>query len=257
MTKSKAHHGAGREVDSLVRLLDVAETLPDAVGLRARSYELLDADPAALVVDVGCGAGRAVAELSERGARSVGVDMSERMLSVARRRWPDMTFRVGTAYELPFADGEVAGYRADKLYHELDDPARAIVEARRVLAPGGRIVLSGQDWDAFVIDSDDPALTRAIVHGRADTVASPRAARRYRNLLVDAGFGDVTAEVRTGVFTDATMLPMLAGLADAACAAGSIAREQADGWTTEQTRRAHSGRLFLAIPIFLAAARRP
>ncbi|MEU8149944.1 hypothetical protein [Nonomuraea sp. NPDC048901] len=57
-------------------------------------------------------------------------------------------------------------------------------------APGGRIVLIGQDWDTLVIDSDDPALTRTIVHARADQVTSPRAARSYRNLLLDAGFED-------------------------------------------------------------------
>ncbi|WP_433762573.1 hypothetical protein [Nocardia sp. CA-135398] len=53
--------------------------------------------------------------------------------------------------------------------------------------PGGRIVLAGQDWDAFVIDSDTPDLTRTIVAARADTITNPRAARRYRNLLLDAG----------------------------------------------------------------------
>ena len=58
--------------------------------------------------------------------------------------------------------------------HVLDDPARAAGEARRVLAPGGRIVLIGQDWDTFVIDADDAALTRTIVHARADLVPTPR-----------------------------------------------------------------------------------
>ncbi|MFF1345685.1 methyltransferase domain-containing protein [Streptomyces sp. NPDC058322] len=37
------------------------------------------------------------------------------------------------------------GYRADKVIHELAEPERALAEARRVLRPGGRIVLLGQD----------------------------------------------------------------------------------------------------------------
>ncbi|MEV4754937.1 methyltransferase domain-containing protein [Micromonospora sp. NPDC049559] len=243
--------------ESLVRRLDAAETLPEAVRLRERSYELLRVVPGTTVLDVGCGAGRAVAELGARGARAVGVDVREEMVAVARDRWPDGTFRTGDAYDLPFADGEFAAYRADKVYHELDAPPRALAEAHRVLAPGGRVVLVGQDWDAFVIDSDDPGLTRTIVRARADTIASPRAARGYRNLLLDAGFEGVTAEVRTGVFTDATMLPMLAGLADAARACGAVTAEQADAWRAEQAGRAEVGRLFLAVPIFLAAGRRP
>jgi hypothetical protein len=129
-----------------------------------------------------------------------------------------------------------------------------VSEARRVLAPGERIVLTGQDWDAFIIDSDDPGLTRTIVHARADTIPSPRAARRFRGLLLDAGFADVTVEVRTGVFTGTAMLPMLQGLARAANAAGAITGEQSDAWCAEQADRAAADRLFFAVPMVLAAA---
>src|SRR5262245_22438253 len=130
-----------QETDALIALLDVGDNIPGASELRRRSYELLDLAPEAAVVDVGCGSGRAVAEMAERGARPVGVDLDERMITVAAMRWPEADFRVAHAYELPFADGELRGYRAEKVYHVLDDPARAVGEARRVLSPGGRIVL--------------------------------------------------------------------------------------------------------------------
>jgi hypothetical protein len=53
------------------------------------------------------------------------------------------------------------------------------------------------------------------------------------------------------------MLPLLAGLAAAACATGAITDGQADAWTTEQARRGQDGRLFLAVPLLVVAARRP
>lgn len=240
----------------LIKLLDLADALPAAAMLRARSYELLRLQPGDAAVDVGCGAGRAVAELNDRKVTAVGVDVSEEMITVAQRRWPDADFRVGDAYRLPLGDHEVAGYRADKVFHELDDPARALTEAARVLAPGGRIVLIGQDWDTFVIDSDQPGLTRTIVQARADLTASPRAARGYRKLLLDAGFREVEVEVHVGVFTGKTMLGMLTGIAQAVHAAGIITREQHDAWTGEQVRRAEQDRLFLALPLFLASATR-
>ncbi|MFI7147472.1 methyltransferase domain-containing protein [Nonomuraea sp. NPDC050022] len=247
---------SSEQQESLIRLLDVADALPDAVRLRAGSYELLDLPYGSAVVDVGCGAGRAVGELAERGVRAIGVDVSEQMLTAARDRWPGADFRLGDACDLPVADGGVAGYRAEKVFHELADPGKALAEARRVLSPGGRIVLIGQDWDTFVIDSDDPALTRTIVHARADQVTNPRAARSYRNLLLDAGFEDVALEVRTGVFTDAMLLPMLTGLAGAARTAGAITPAKEASWVAEQTARAQAGRMFLALPLFVASAKR-
>jgi ubiquinone/menaquinone biosynthesis C-methylase UbiE len=249
--------GMSNDTDSLIHLLDVADNLPGAAALRAETYDLLRLDRGQAVVDVGCGAGRAVADLAERGANAIGVDPDPRMLEAARRRWPDLGFRPGTAEALPLADGAVAGYRADKVFHEVGDPNSAVAEARRVLAPGGRIVLVGQDWDAFVIDSDEPGLTRTVVHARADMVPSPRAARAYRTLLLDGGFADISVEVRTAIFTDAALLPMVTGLADAACATGAVDRDHADAWLAEQIARSHADRLFLAVPLFIAAATRP
>jgi SAM-dependent methyltransferase len=245
------------EVDALIALLDTFDNIPGAGELRARTYELLGLAPGVQVVDAGCGAGRAVAEMSERGARAVGVDIDEQMVTVARRRWPNGDFRKASAHELPFEDGTLGGYRADKVYHTLDSPGRALAEALRVLAPGARIVLAGQDWDTFAIDADDAALTRTIVHARADLVAQPRIARRYRNNLLDAGFTEVTVEAHTEIFTDAAMLPMFSDLAEAVRSAGAISPAEADAWIAEQRQRAQAGRLFLAVPIFVAAATRP
>jgi SAM-dependent methyltransferase len=176
------------------------------------------------------------------------------MVTEPVRRWPAQEFRRGDAMALPIPDATLAGYRADKVFHELVDPAGAAAEAHRVLTSGGRIVLLGQDWDTIAIDSDRPCLTRSIVDARADTIASPRAARGYRNLLLDTGFTEVEVEVRTAILTGKAILPMLAGVAHAAGAAGVA---EADDWMDEQTQRAEADRLFVAMPLFVAAATRP
>ncbi|WP_327356885.1 methyltransferase domain-containing protein [Streptomyces sp. NBC_01304] len=255
---------SGADASGLIALLDTFDQLPAARRLRLLSYELLTPDPASVapdapdahVVDVGCGAGRAVAELTERGTRVTGVDLDLQMIEVARQRWPKARFETAGAYELPFADASLTGYRADKLYHDLDHPDRALAEARRVLAPGGRVVLIGQDWDTFVVDADDPALTRTMVHARADRVTHPRAARRYRGWLLDAGFTDVQVDVHTGVFTDELVLPMMQGFARMARDTGAISDDEADGWLADQRQRAADDRLFMAIPLFVASATR-
>ncbi|MFI6347760.1 methyltransferase domain-containing protein [Streptomyces sp. NPDC050560] len=246
-----------RDTASLLALLDATDLRPDMAGLRARSYELLSPAPGSTVVDVGCGAGRAVAELAGRGVRAVGVDPDPGMLAAAGTRWPTAEFREAGALALPFADGSVDGYRADKVFHVLEEPGRAVAEARRVLAPGGRIVLAGQDWDAFVIEADDAALTRTLVRACAARLGSPRVARGYRNLLLDGGFDDVTVEVHHHLFTGNAALPLLARIADGARAGGAVGRGAADGWLAEQRRRAEADRCLLALPVFVAAAFAP
>lgn len=224
-------------MSTLLSLLDAFDARPEARTLRELTYRGLgDA-----VVDVGCGGGRAVGELTARGANAIGIDSNPAMIEAAIERWPAGEFRIGDATALPLPDGSVTGYRADKVLHALTAPEQAVAEARRVLAGNGRAVLVGQDWDTIVIDSDDPELTRTLVHARADTLPNPRIARRYRNLLLDNGFVDVSVEVHTTVFTDETCLPMLA----------NIAGEGA--WFDAQARRARDNRLFVALPIFLAS----
>ncbi|MET8258305.1 methyltransferase domain-containing protein [Micromonospora sp. NPDC005205] len=229
-------------MSSLLAALDVIESEPTAVALRARSYELLGDLTGRTVVDVGCGSGRAVGELAGRGAHAVGVDVDPEMIAVARARWPAGEFHVGDATELPIETGSATYYRADKVLHVLDDPARAVAEARRVLTPGGRAVLLGQDWDLIAIDSDQPETTRRLVHARADSLPSPRVARRYRNLLLDAGFTDPVVEVHSAVFTEDTALKLLQRITDE------------EIWLAEQAERARTNRILVVVPMFLVAA---
>jgi SAM-dependent methyltransferase len=239
----------------LLALLDRADAHPATAAVRRRSYELLEPVIGAPIVDVGCGGGLAVAELTERGARVTGLDVDEQMLAAARTRLPGGDFRQGNAERLPFGDGELSGYRADKVLHMLPDPAVAVAEAARVLAPGGRIVLLANDWEGYLLDATDTGLTRRLVQARADGIPCPHASRRYRNLLLDAGFADVSLEVRTVVYTDDTVLPFVASLAGAGVAAGAATQADADDWLAEQEARIRANRFMLAMPTFLASAR--
>jgi ubiquinone/menaquinone biosynthesis C-methylase UbiE len=247
---------AGRNRDEVVAALDAIEELTFAPGLRRRTYELLG-DGQGPVLDVGCGTGRAAAELAARGIRVVGVDASADALSAGRERHPDIEFAQSVAEDLPFAAASFRGYRAARLYHLLARPERAVAEAARVLGPGGRAVLAGQDHDMMTADADDLALTRAILRARADTMASPTAGRRYRALLLDAGFTGVTVEVQTDLHTDfAVMSEILLQAAVTAVQAGSVTREQAEAWLNEQACRGRTGRFLVAVPIFIAAGRK-
>jgi SAM-dependent methyltransferase len=179
---------AAQDQLAFVDFLDRVDALPDVAAYRARSYKPFGAT--GCVVDVGCGTGTAARELANRVERVVGVDASEAMIEVARKRSggrPDVRFEVGDALALPFRDATVDGYRAERLFQHLANPAAALSEARRVLRPGGRIAIIDQDWDTLIFATDDIETTRRVSAGdgrlycRWDRRAEPRgAARRGR-----------------------------------------------------------------------------
>jgi ubiquinone/menaquinone biosynthesis C-methylase UbiE len=99
-----------------------------------------------VVVDLGCGTAQLTVDLANRFDRAtvVGVDLSDAMLAAARRRLGHATPPLvrGNVYALPFADRSVDLLTSTISYHWYLEPARALAEIRRVLAPGGTFVLA-------------------------------------------------------------------------------------------------------------------
>jgi SAM-dependent methyltransferase len=90
------------------------------------------------LLDVASGPGFIAAAAAERGATVTGLDFAAAMVDEARRRHPAIAFRQGDAEALPF---EAASFEAVVMNFgmlHLARPDEAIVEARRVLQPGGR-----------------------------------------------------------------------------------------------------------------------
>ncbi|GAA1745765.1 class I SAM-dependent methyltransferase [Nonomuraea bangladeshensis] len=96
------------------------------------------------ILDAGCGAGPLFAALRERGAVVTGVDASAGMLELARRRLgTDADLRVvDLAGPLPFPDDTFDDVIASLVLHYLEDWAPTLAEIRRVLKPGGRLLVS-------------------------------------------------------------------------------------------------------------------
>lgn len=92
------------------------------------------------LLDVGCGAGLALRLAADRGADVAGLDAANGMLVHARRRVPGATIALGDLECLPFDDDTFEAVTGLNSFQYAADPVRALQEARRVAAPGGRIL---------------------------------------------------------------------------------------------------------------------
>lgn len=97
--------------------------------------------PGERVLDLAAGTGTSSAPLRARGAVVVPCDFSLGMLSVGRRRDPDLPFVAGDAMRLPFADGSFDAVTISFGLRNTVDPAGALAEMARVTRPGGRLVV--------------------------------------------------------------------------------------------------------------------
>lgn len=109
------------------------------------------------VADLGCGPGRITAYLHELGCDAFGIDLSPAMVAVARRAYPDLRFDVGTLTATALGDGAAGGVVAwYSIIHTPPEQLPEIVaEFRRVLCPGGHLLL------AFQAGNERVALTNA------------------------------------------------------------------------------------------------
>ena len=107
---------------------------------------LLKLVPPLVIADLGAGEGSSALLLSQRAVRVIAVDTSPKMIEVGREQAlrngiKNVEYRLGDMEEIPIADGEVdLVFFSQSLHHALH-PARALEEARRILSPGGRIVI--------------------------------------------------------------------------------------------------------------------
>jgi ubiquinone/menaquinone biosynthesis C-methylase UbiE len=125
------------------------ESLPAHVVehyLRKRTEFVLDICPAGDGLDVGCGTGGLAARLAERGLAMTGVDPSEGMLEVMRRRSPGVRAVHGSGTELPFPDDAFDLVMCVAVMHHVADPGdvrATLAEMVRVSRSGGRVLV----WD--------------------------------------------------------------------------------------------------------------
>ncbi|MCC7242299.1 MAG: methyltransferase domain-containing protein [Acidobacteria bacterium] len=157
-------------------------------------------------LDVGCGTGvlaLAVAERALPAGRVVGLDASEEMLGVARRKSSAIEWVPGKAESLPFEDASFDAVLSQVALMLFEQPVGALRQMWRMLRPGGRLVVAVPDRlensPGYLALTE--LLQRLFGSDIADRMRPPFALGdepRLRGLFVDAGIGEVAITTEHG-----------------------------------------------------------
>ena len=152
------------------------------------------------ILDVGCGTGVFAARIREAlpQAKVWGMDLVAAMLAKGRSRWQAHRGKIvpvqGDSERLPFCEGAFDVVTCANSFHHYPHQERAVAEMRRVLKPGGRLILvdgSRDDpWGWFIFDVCVAAVEGDVLHASD---------RRVRSLFARAGFVATEQKLHRGL----------------------------------------------------------
>jgi ubiquinone/menaquinone biosynthesis C-methylase UbiE len=147
-------------------------------------------------LDLGCGTGDFTALLAQAGAHALGVDVAEAALARARAQHPRLDFRlIPIDAPLPFDDNSFDLVWSSEVIEHVADTGRWLSEARRVLSPSGRLLLTTPDHGRL-----------RLVLGGIERFSEPLGdhlhlytRRSLTTLLQEFGFGEISVRAVGGL----------------------------------------------------------
>jgi arsenite methyltransferase len=254
-----------REVlDTIARSLNVRASEPAMQAICARYLAQIALPGRARVLEVGCGNGATTTLIMRHlhPAQLVGIDPSSVFIDMARETFagePRVSFALGDAVATGQADAFFDLVIAHTVYSHLVDPERALAEARRVLRPGGQLVIFDGDFATITValfegDPLQSAITAVLRH----MMHAPYIMRRLPALVTATGFSVQSLEPHGYVQTTSPdfLLTLLSRGTNAATRAGEIGQALVDGFDCEARRRVANGTFYGAILFLSLAARK-
>lgn len=238
-------------IKSFADSMDARQDDPTMEQIVATYLGKLQFAPDTLTVEVGAGAGAVTRRIAAHAAagRVIGFEPSKGFVSEAIQRaggLDNLAFEVADGGALPLEAGSADHLIMHTVLTHVPDPTILIAEAKRVLKPGGTLVICDADFSKATLGNfpGDPldASARFFV---AEFVTDPFIVARLRGMVKDAGFAVEAFDVVSRAITDNTqMLPWVVETAKVMVARGDIGQGLADALAAEYERRMAAGRLF-------------
>ena len=253
--------------EDTARRLEAVYRIRDAIRRRRFAREALGAAPGERIVEVGCGPGVFCAELAEEVGEAgfvLGLDTSPAMLALAAGRCAghaNVELREAEAGSLPVDAGSFDAALCVQVLEYVPDATGALSEMRRVLRPGGRIVVWDVDWATISIHAEDAALTERVLAAWDEHLTHRSLPRSLTSRIRAAGFDNVamqghvfaTADFDAETYGAATVAVMGAFVAGRE----SVGERDAARWVAEQRKLGERGELYFAVTQFCFTATTP
>ena len=240
---------------------------PDIIEQRRATRALLRLRPGETVLDVGCGPGFLLAEMAnELGApgKLSGIDASADMIALARHRCahlPTIELREANALTLPFPDDIFDVVVSTQVYEYVADITTALQEARRVLLPGGRLLIVATDWESSVWNNSDEARMTRVLEAWRDHGADSRLPRSLPKYLRDAGLlldkVDIIPIVNIEYDPNTYSHSMIGVLVKFATGRQSLTAAELQAWADDLKAYGERGEYFFSVNRYAFIAHKP
>jgi SAM-dependent methyltransferase len=241
----------------LVKFLEDVAAFPVVAEEFQLQLKWLDIKEGDHVLDVGCGIGlqaHAIAKLVGANGKVAGTDLSNLMIEIARERTASsnlpLEFFTADAVAQPFPDQSFDRIRTERVLMYIKDTQTVLGEFKRLLKPGGKVLIFDFDWDAMVIPHRDKTLTRKIVRYASDSFPNGRIGGELYLHMRKAGFKNIRIKPSNysgegHLLLDVTKR-IYEGILQTGISNNIFTQAEIDDWWRTLDEKAQEGNLFLS-----------